>query len=102
MLGGVGIAALGSFTYFALSGKAEERKLRRCAPDCEPDDVTPMRTRYLVADVSLGVAALSLGAAGYLLLFTGSDADGETRAAGVEVGMAPTRTGIELVAAGRF
>lgn len=60
----IGLGALGSFGYFSLAGLAKQRELEgHCAPACHPDDVRAMRTRYTVADVSLGVAAVLLGAA---------------------------------------
>jgi len=63
---GFAVGALGSFTYFALSGRAYENELSRCRPDCDSrDDVDRMRSRYLVADVSLGIALVSVGVAAY-------------------------------------
>jgi hypothetical protein len=64
VLGGVGVAALGSFGLFAILGKVEEG----CAPNCTADEVGSMRRNYVIADVSLGVAVLSLGAATVLYL----------------------------------
>lgn len=59
---GTAALALGSFTYFALSGRAIQSDLERCKPSCQNrDDLDSMHARYLVADVSLGVALLSLG-----------------------------------------
>ncbi len=65
-----GVAALGaaSFGYFALSGHAELGQLDHCKPYCEPDDVKRVRTKYLVADVSLGVSLVALAGAGVWLL----------------------------------
>jgi hypothetical protein len=63
---GVATVALGSFTYFALSGRSVESELDRCKPSCENRaDVDRMRSRYLIADVSLGVALVSLGVGAY-------------------------------------
>jgi hypothetical protein len=69
VLGGVGAAALGSFVGFALSGRAKENDMMSsCAPYCSQQDEDTMRRRYLVADISLGVSLVSLGAAAYLVL----------------------------------
>jgi hypothetical protein len=69
VLGGVSVAALGSFAYFAIKGKIEQTDLEsRCAPRCRQDEADSMRTKYLVADVSLGVAVLSLGVATVVVL----------------------------------
>jgi hypothetical protein len=62
--GGVAVVALGSFTFFALHGKSTEKDLASsCAPRCTPGDVDPVQRDYLVADVSLGVAAIATAAA---------------------------------------
>jgi hypothetical protein len=66
VFGGVGVAALGSFTYFAISGRAKQTDLEsHCAPHCSQGEVDTMRTRYLIADVSLAVSLVSLGAGAY-------------------------------------
>lgn len=75
VLGGVGVAGLGGFTYFALSGASEKDRLRgTCAPFCTSDEVSGLRTRYIAADVSLGIGLVALGAAAYFLLFHGKEA----------------------------
>ncbi|HEX4339122.1 MAG TPA: hypothetical protein VH062_24610 [Polyangiaceae bacterium] len=67
VLGGVGVAALGSFTYFAISGKAKQDDLEaHCAPHCTESAVDTMRTRYLIADISLAVSVVSLGVGTYV------------------------------------
>jgi hypothetical protein len=59
-------AALGSFTYFALSGRSVQNDLELCKPNCENRaDIDRMRSRYLIADISLGVALVSLGVGAY-------------------------------------
>ncbi|MBI5534011.1 MAG: hypothetical protein HY898_14920 [Deltaproteobacteria bacterium] len=69
ILGGVGVVALGSFAFFAASGKSKENDLKNhCAPNCPDSEVTVMDRRYLAADISLGVGVASLGVATYLLL----------------------------------
>jgi hypothetical protein len=68
VLGGLAVAGAASFSYFALSGHAEMGPLDRCKPYCNPDDVRSVRTKYLLADISLGVSVLALAGAGYWLL----------------------------------
>jgi len=68
VLGGVAVVGAASFSYFALSGHAEMGPLDRCKPYCNPDDVRSVRTKYLLADISLGVSLLALAGAGYWLL----------------------------------
>jgi hypothetical protein len=67
-LGGVGVAALGLFAFFAVRGNAQRSELRKCQPECTQPEVDTMKSRYLLADVFLGVSLVSLGAATYLFL----------------------------------
>ncbi len=64
VLGGVSIAALGSFGGFALAGKGDER----CVPTCSQDQIDDFRRSYLIADVSLGVGLLAAAGAIWLAL----------------------------------
>jgi hypothetical protein len=70
VLAGVGVVALGSFTYLGLSAKSDLRALESdpCAATrtCAQSDVDSVRTRYAIADVALGVGVVSLVAAAWL------------------------------------
>jgi hypothetical protein len=58
--GGVAVVALGSFAVFALTGKSTEDDLAgKCSPNCTDDEVGSVNRDYLIADVSLGVAAVA-------------------------------------------
>jgi hypothetical protein len=70
-LGGIGVLALGSFTAFAATGRSAESDLEACAPNCPHDDVQSVATKYFVADFSLGVGLVALGAATILYLTRG-------------------------------
>lgn len=65
VLAGVGVAALGSFAAFAITGKSAERDMDGCKPYCQQSQADKMRLRYLIADISLGVSVVALGASGY-------------------------------------
>jgi hypothetical protein len=68
ILGGVGVAALGSFTAFAVVGKGKENELKSdCAPNCSRSGVDTMRRDYLIADISLGLGIVALGGAAYFM-----------------------------------
>lgn len=68
---GVGGAALAGFGYFAWKGRSRESDLRKsCAPRCSEGDADEVRSHYLVADVLLGLGALSLGSGAYLYFST--------------------------------
>jgi hypothetical protein len=64
VLGGVGLVALGNFAYFGIRSKVDESELRdRCAPGCPASEVDAVATKRVIADVALGAAVLSVGAA---------------------------------------
>lgn len=66
VLAGVGVAALGGFAAFAITGKSAESAMDGCKPACSQAQADKMRLRYLLADISLGVGVVALGAGGYL------------------------------------
>jgi len=67
IVGAVGLAGIASFATFAGLAKARYDDLRStCAPSCSEDEVSSVRTRALIADVSLGVGLLALGGAAWL------------------------------------
>jgi len=87
VLGGVGVVGLGSFVYFGATGLDEKARLRStCAPSCTDDQVAPVRSRYIAADVSLGVSIVALAVAGYLVFHPSS-------APNVTLSVAPSRDG---------
>ncbi len=64
VFGGVAVVGLGSFAYFAATGKGTEKDLASsCKPNCTSSDVSPVHRDYLIADVSLAVAAVATVAA---------------------------------------
>jgi hypothetical protein len=83
VLGGVGLVALSSFAYFGWTGRSEYFALKdRCSPSCTSSDVSPLRTKLLVADVSLGISIVALGVAAYLLLTRPASLPGRTFSVG--------------------
>jgi hypothetical protein len=62
---GIGVAGLAGFAGFGAWGRSTESTLEdSCAPHCSQDRISGVKTKYLLADVSLGVgvASLALGA----------------------------------------
>ncbi len=53
---GGSLLALGAFGGFALWGRAGERELSACRGMCSASQVDGVKSRYLAADISLGVA----------------------------------------------
>jgi hypothetical protein len=96
VLGGVGAAAAASFAYFAISGHSGFNQLEQCKPNCSRSDVRDVRTKYLVADVSLGVSVLALAAAGYLLFRPAAERPTASGALSLAVVAAPQTAGLSL------
>ena len=72
-LGVVGIIGLGAFAGFALAGNSKKSDLdaSNCKPNCAQSDVDSIKSKYLLADISLGIGIVALGAATVLYLTRG-------------------------------
>ena len=100
VLGGVGVLALGSFAIFGLSGKSKENDLKsNCAPNCAQSDVDSMRSRYLIADISLVAGVASLGVATWLYL---SHNKKQQPTSSAWVDLAPAPGGGQVIVRGGF
>lgn len=67
--GGLGVAAAAVFVGLAATGEARRSELSStCSPRCAPGDVDALRTRFVAADVALGVGVASLAVATVLFV----------------------------------
>lgn len=84
--GGVALVAVGSAAYFGISGvlMQSDRK-STCAPRCDQSVIDDLRTKYLIADVSMAVAVVA-GAATVWLLLTRDSAHATTARAPLVLG----------------
>ena len=88
VMGGVGVAALGTFAAFGLAARNDVQRLRdHCGTHCTDDEVSPARRKALIADVSLGVALVSLSLSTWAF---------------VRLGDEPARVGAAVVPGGGF
>lgn len=95
ILAGVGTAGLAGFAGLGLWGRAGEKQLETsCAPGCSDARVAEVRTRYLLADVSLGVGVASLALGAYLVLSQDSQPHARRYAPNVAVTAAPGAAGV--------
>jgi hypothetical protein len=75
---GAGVA-WATFGFFALSGHLQYQDVKsECAPHCESSRYDPINTKFVVADVALGVAVVASGVATILFL-SGASAGGSGR-----------------------
>jgi hypothetical protein len=81
-LAAAGLVAVGSFGYFGVTALARESDLRAtCSRPCPEEKIQAVRNRQIAADVSLGVAVVSVSAAAWLVLRGGPPSrTGEPRA----------------------
>lgn len=67
--GAIGVAGMTAFAILGASGLSQEASLERsCAPNCNEADLRSVQTKYLLADISLGVGVAGLLVGGYFLL----------------------------------
>lgn len=97
---GVGVVGLGTFGVLAGLGKAEQNKLEdRCAPDCTDDDLSKMKTMYMIGDISAGVGAAALVTAGIVYLARPTK---PRKTPQVSLSVDPGRGAFRVSAAGQF
>lgn len=107
---GLAVAGLGTFTAFALLGNADKTKLEDCAPGCTPGErerYDTMKRSYLIADIGLGVGAVSAVVATVLFVTSGSSSTEKERVARREksrptLSIGTQRGGASLVLGGQF
>lgn len=103
VLGGVGIAGLGAFTGFAIAGRSAQSDLEKtCSPRCSPDEASSAKTKYLIADVGLGVGLVSLAAATYFVLRPPGNAASKAARRAPTFALVPSTNGAGATLSGRF
>jgi hypothetical protein len=109
IFGGVALAAFGTEAYFGVSGLADRGSLegQPCAPlgTCSQSSVDSIRTKFILADVALGVGLVSAGLAAYFFLTAHRDPTSAApaqaqAAAAVDVGALPGGGAVNVT--GRF
>jgi hypothetical protein len=67
VVGGVGAVVFNIFVGFAVSGQQQFDELETtCKPSCDPASSDEVRTKFLAADVSLGIGLAAMGAGAVL------------------------------------
>ncbi len=97
---GVGVVGLAGFGVLASLSKAEQNDLgKRCSPDCSDDDLSKMKTMYLIGDISAAVGVAALITAGVVYLARPKRRES---APPVSLMVAPTPQSLGLIASGTF
>lgn len=102
ILAGVGAVGLVGFGVFAATGLSKESDLDACKPACPEDDVSSVRSRYLAADIFLGVGLVSLGTATYLTLRSPKEQARPAPAKTLSLDVAPHAQGMAASLRGSF
>jgi hypothetical protein len=69
--GGVGAAGLIGFAVFGAMGKGKQSDLEKtCSPACTQDQIDSVKSKFLIADISLGVGIVGLGTGVALFLLS--------------------------------
>jgi hypothetical protein len=92
-LAGIGALGVVGFAVFAIRGTSQKGDLERsCSPFCQSGQVDSAKTKYVLADTSLGVGLVSLGVATYLLVKRHGESS-RTRDAATSVSFIPQSSG---------
>jgi len=76
VLGAAGVVLLGVSLFIDLKATGDAHDLRkRCAPDCEQDDVDAIQSRYVIAGVGAGLGAAALIGGAVLFFATRKSSD---------------------------
>lgn len=106
VFGAVALAGVAGFAGFGLSGLEDYDSLdSSCRPVCSSSDVDTVRTKLILADLSLGVAIASAVTATVFYLnrpWIGTDASAEQTALQPTLGLDPVRKAATMSLGGRF
>lgn len=72
VLGATSLGFLATFAVFASSGKQKQNEAEKCKPYCPQATADAMHSRYLVGDISLGLALVTGGLGSYFYFSPGS------------------------------
>jgi hypothetical protein len=107
ILGGVGVVTIGLGAALGLSANADVSTAREaapagCAPNCPESRVDPIKTKYVLADVSFGVGIVSLGVATYFFFAHRGDPTVDSKQASIGFDIVSATHGGALALVGRF
>jgi hypothetical protein len=99
---GIGAAGVAGFAGLGSWGHSQENELKgSCSPHCSDARVSEVRTKYLLADVSLGVGVASLALGAYFFFSQGSS-DTQARGRVPQVAVLASSNGASFAYGGAF
>jgi hypothetical protein len=101
VLGGTAVVGFGTFAIVGLTAESTKSDLEKCNPRCaSASEVSSLKTRFLVADIAVGVGAAA--AAGALVAFIARPEVDKPQVGISSFGLAPVADGAALQCAGWF
>lgn len=101
VIGGVGVAAVGTSFLLAHWGSDDNRALDACAPNCSQESVDHVSRMYIAADITLVAGVVAIGAATWLYL-SGTPSEQAADTAAYRVDVHPIARGGVATLAGAF
>jgi hypothetical protein len=99
----VGALAFASWGYFGLTSISRYRDLRdQCGDACDPSTVHDLKVRATIADVSLGIGVLAIGAAAWTWLASSPGEPSAQTTRTTTIAVSPTNGGAVGWIVGRF
>ncbi|HET6340203.1 MAG TPA: hypothetical protein VFG30_43635 [Polyangiales bacterium] len=77
ILGGGALVSAGAYLLLSSWARGDNDKLSQCSPNCSRDSITHIRTLYVAADISLGVAAAAALTSVAWFVFSDSSSNAE-------------------------
>jgi hypothetical protein len=92
ILGGTALAGVAGYLVLSSWARGDNQKLSQCSPNCPQESITHIRTLYMAADISLGVAAAAALTSAAWFVFSGSN-DEHPPQPGYALSVQPERDG---------
>lgn len=103
VLGALGVAGLAGYAFFGIQGLSMQLDLQsKCSPRCSAAEVSSLRTRYLAADIGLGVAVAAASGLTIVLLRRPSSEQPASGASRLGLGVAFDGGGLRMSASSSF
>jgi hypothetical protein len=102
LIGGVGLASVGTGALLTYWGRKDNRMLSQCTPSCDPAATQHIKKLYLGADIALGAGVAALGAAYWVYVVTHRNQEEKATEEALRVDVLPTTSGGFAAVSGRF
>ena len=103
VLGGVGVAALASWAIFGITAQSDFGTLKdKCGPTCPDGSADGIKTRMLVADISLAVGVVAVGVGAVLWIVHTPAAPKQAKTPSLHLGGIPLPGGAAASLGGSF